>query len=187
MLFRSSKGLVTLGGSWRQDQFDRVPVWDSFYPTYFDERNYIDETYPGVLPGVDQINFENTLVSVFSQYRHEFDALEIWAGARYDDHDEYEDKVSYNAGFAWNLGDFIFKSLYGTAYRNPFAKQLQENGENKLEKIQNINAQLSWKNADSQAAVTIFRNEIENHVIEDRYVGAGLSTPNSQTIDGIEL
>jgi len=30
-----------------------------------------------------------------------------------------------------------------------FAKQLQENGGDELEKIQNINAQLSWKNSDT--------------------------------------
>jgi len=176
-----SKGLATIGGSWRKDKFDRVPVWDSFYPDYFSEENL------SFLPVVKLIDFENTLASVFSQYRHEFDAIEIWAGARYDDHDEYEDKISYNGGFAWNLGDFIFKSIYGTAYRNPFAKQLQENGGNKLEKIQNINAQLSWKNSETQAAVTLFRNKIENHVIVDQYAGAGLSTPNSQIIDGVEL
>ena len=176
-----SKGLATLGGSWRQDKFDRVPVWESFLPDFFSEENLY------FLPRVNPIDFDNTLASVFGQYRHEFNALELWAGARYDDHEEYENKISYNAGFAWNLGDFIFKSIYGTAYRNPFAKQLQENGGNQLEKIQNINAQLSWKNSETQAAITLFRNKIENHVIEDRYAGAGLSSPNSQTIDGIEL
>jgi outer membrane receptor for ferrienterochelin and colicin len=176
-----SKGLVTLGTSWRRDQSERIPVWDSFYPRYFEVDN------PSLLPVVDQINFENTLASVFGQYRHEFNAVEVWAGARYDDHDEYEDKISYTTGFAWNLGDYIFKSLYGTAYRTPFAKQLQVDGDNKLEKIQNINAQLSWKNSDTRVAATVFRNEIENHVIEDRYAGAGLSTPNRQTIDGVEL
>jgi len=186
-----SKGLFTLGGSWRRDQFDRIPVWDSYYPEYFDEANdsYVlfGKEYPPLLPVANQVDFKNTLASVFGQYRHEFDDIEVWAGARYDDHEEYEDKASYNAGFAWNLGNFIFKSLYGTAYRNPFASQLQETGSNKLEKIQNINAQLSWKNADTHAIVTVFRNEIENHMIENRYLGTGLSTPNSQTIDGVEL
>ncbi|MBU0973234.1 MAG: TonB-dependent receptor plug domain-containing protein [Proteobacteria bacterium] len=176
-----SKGLVTLGGSLRQDEFDRIPVWESFLPDFFSNENLY------FLPRVDEVSFQNTLASAFGQYRHEFETLEIWAGARYDAHDEYENKASFNAGFAWNLGDFIFKSIYGTAYRNPFAKQLQENGGNELEKIENINAQLSWKNAGTQAAVTLFKNKIENHVIEDRYAGAGLSTPNSQTIDGIEF
>ncbi|MBA3009205.1 MAG: outer membrane cobalamin receptor protein [Desulfobacula sp.] len=176
-----SKGLVTLGGSLRQDQFDNIPVWESFVPDFFSRENLY------FLPRVDEISFQNTLASVFGQYRHKFETIEIWAGARYDAHDEYENKASFNTGFAWNLGDFIFKSIYGTAYRNPFAKQLQENGGNELEKIQNLNAQLSWKNSETQAAVTLFKNKIENHVIEDRYAGAGLSNPNSQTIDGIEL
>jgi outer membrane cobalamin receptor len=176
-----SKGLATLGGSWRRDQFDRVPVWDGFLPLYFDEENLY------FLPQVNQVNFENTLASVFGQYRHEFNTVEIWAGGRYDDHDQYEDKFSYNAGFAWNLGDFIFKSIYGTAYRNPFAKQLQENGGKELEKIENINAQLSWKNSETKASVTLFRNHIENHITEDRYSEAGITLPNSQVINGVEL
>lgn len=176
-----SKGLVTLGGSWRRDQFDRVPVWDGFLPLYFDERN------EEILPLVNQIDFKNTLASVFGQYRHEFDAVEIWAGGRYDDHDQYEDKISYNAGFAWNLGEFILKSIYGTGYRNPFAKQLQENGVKELEKIENINAQLSWKNSDTQASITLFRNNIENHIPEERYGDAGIALPNNQVINGIEL
>jgi len=177
----NSKGLFTLGTSWRRDQFDQIPVWDSFLPDFFTEENLY------FLPLVDQIDFKNTLASVFSQYRHELGDIEIWAGIRYDDHDEYEDKTSYNTGFAWDMGDFIFKSIYGTAYRNPFAKQLQEDQGNRLEKIQNLNAQLSWRNSDTQAAITVFKNSIDNHVIEDRYAGAGLSTPNSQTIDGVEL
>ncbi len=176
-----SKGLVTLGSSWRKNQFENIPMWESFFPDFFSQENQY------FLPIVRQLQFENSLASVFGQYRHEIGAIELWAGARYDDHDEYEDKTSYNAGFAWNLGDFIFKSLYGTAYRNPFARQLPETGGNKLEKIENINAQLSWKRSGTQASITLFRNKIDNHVIEDRYAGAGLSTPNTQTIDGIEL
>ncbi|WP_291347692.1 TonB-dependent siderophore receptor [Desulfobacula sp.] len=176
-----SKGLMTMGASWRRDQFDRMPVWESFFPDFLVPANLY------FLPRVDQIDFENNLASVFTQYRHEFGDIEVWAGVRYDDHDAYEDKTSYNTGFAWNMGDFMLKSIYGTAYRSPFARQLQETGGNKLEKIDNINAQLSWKKSGTQAAVTVFRNKIENHVIEDRYAGAGLSTPNSQTIDGAEL
>ena len=176
-----SKGLVTMGASWRQNKFDRVPVWEDFFPDFLVDANLY------FLPRVEQIDFKDNLGSVFGQYRHEVGDIEIWAGARYDDHDEYEDKVSYNTGFAWNRGDFILKSLYGTSYRNPFARQLRETGGGKLEKNSNIDVQLAWKKSDTKAAVTVFRNKIENHVMEDRYAGAGLSTPNSQTIDGVEL
>ncbi len=179
--FFLTKALMTLGASWRRNQYDRIPVWDGFLPSFLRKDNLY------FLPRVNEIDFTNNLASVFGQYRHEFDEIEAWAGVRYDKHEEYEDKISYNAGFAWNLEDFIFKAIYGTGYRTPFARQLEEGLGDILEKISTLNAQVSWKNMDTRAAVTLFRNAIENHVIEDRYTGAGLSSPNNQTIYGIEL
>ncbi len=136
---------------------------------------------------VDNIDFENDLRTVFGQYRHDLGDVEVWAGFRYDDHDRYEDKVSFNSGLAWNMSSYMFKLIYGTGYRTPFARQLKQDLNHKLEKISNLNAQLSWKTPDTQASITGFANRIENHVIEDRYAGAGLSTPNKQTLFGVEL
>ncbi len=177
----AANGLATLGTSWRKDRYNAITVFKSFYPDFFIPENLY------FLPEVEQSDFENELLSIFGQYRHKVERLELWAGARYDDHDQYEAKTSYSAGFAWNFSDYIFKSIYGTAYRTPFAKQLDEYGGSSLEEIKSVNFQLAWKSNNKKAALTLFRNKIDNHVIEDRYAGAGLSTPNSQTIDGAEL
>lgn len=176
-----SHGLLTLGASWRSDRYDRVPVWGSFFPDLLQPANLY------FLPVVDSIDVKNDLGSVFGQYRHELGDLEVWGGVRYDDHDRYEDRASFNAGLAWNINNYMFKLLYGTGYRTPFARQLKEDLNHKLEKISSLNAQLSWKSNDTQASITGFSNWIEDHVIEDRYAGAGLSTPNRQTIFGVEL
>ncbi len=176
-----SHGLLTLGASWRRDRYDRIPVWGSFFPDLLQPANLY------FLPVVDNIDFENDLRTVFGQYRHDLGDVEVWAGFRYDDHDRYEDKVSFNSGLAWNMSSYMFKLIYGTGYRTPFARQLKQDLNHKLEKISNLNAQLSWKTPDTQASITGFANRIENHVIEDRYAGAGLSTPNKQTLFGVEL
>lgn len=179
--FFNNSGLVTVGSSIKHDDSQGVPVWDTFLPDFFTSENEF------FVPFVSQVSEHNSLTSFFGQYRHDLDRIEMWAGIRYDDHEAYEDRASYNAGFAWDLGQFKFKALYGTAYRSPFARQLQEIGGRSLERIRNFNAQISWKNRETRAAITLFKNKISNHVIEDRYAGAGLSTANSQTINGVEL
>ena len=176
-----SHGLLTLGSSWRRDRYENIPAWASFVPDFFPPSNEF------FLPVVNTLDFSNDLVSVFGQYRHELGALEVWAGVRYDAHDRYENRPSFNAGAAWQKDNYILKLLYGTGYRTPFARQLKEDLDHKLEKISSLNAQLSWKTLDTQASVTGFINKIDNHVIEDRYAGAGLTMPNKQTIYGAEL
>jgi hypothetical protein len=56
-----------------------------------------------------------------------------------------------------------------------------------LEKITTLNLGLSWKHMGTRAAVTLFRNEIANHVIENGYAGFVLSSPNNQDVYGLEL
>ncbi len=181
--FFTSKGVATAGISGRKDKFDNVPVWGSFYPDYFDSRNLY------FLPIVEKKDYDNRLLSVFGQYRHKFKNIEFWTGIRHDNHAEYQDKTSYSSGIALHLfSDYIIKAIYGTAYRTPFVKQLYEYGGERLEKIKSTNFQIQWKpDRENKIALTIFRNKIENHVIADLYEGAGLSTPNRQTIDGLEM
>ncbi|MDA3791493.1 MAG: TonB-dependent receptor plug domain-containing protein, partial [Desulfobacula sp.] len=136
--FFSSKGLVTLGTSWRKDRYDDIPIFQSFYPEFFIPENLF------FLPEVEQSDFRNELFSFFGQYRHKLEHLELWAGARRDNHGQYADRTSYNLGFAYSFSDYMFKSIYGTAYRTPFAKLLDEYGGNNLEEIKSLNFQLSW-------------------------------------------
>jgi outer membrane receptor protein involved in Fe transport len=181
-LFKEN-GLLTAGASWRKTFFKDVLVWKSFIPDYLDETN-ID-----YLPPFKIEDYENRLISVFGQYRHKFTNFEIWAGLRNDNHDQFENKVSYSTGVAWDFTpNLILKSIYGTAYRTPSAEQVAEGANNHLERIDSANVQLAWKSGkEKKISLTLFRNKINNHVIEDRYAGVGLSTPNSQTILGAEL
>jgi outer membrane cobalamin receptor len=181
----AGNGLLTAGASWRDTTFSDILVWTSFMPKYLGEDNF------NLLPFYETEDYENRLGSVFGQYRHKFDTIELWAGVRNDDHDRFEDKVSYSLGAAWDFSsDLIFKAIYGTAYRTPFASQLanEDDPDPHLERISSTNVQVAWKpGKDRKVSLTFFRNAIDNHVIEDRYSGSGLSTPNSQTILGAEL
>ena len=189
--FFLSKALLTTGISLKSDQYDRVSVWDNFF------QNYLTKEDLKHLPEITQLDFSNDLFSVFGQYRHKFNLVEIWAGARYDNHNAYEDKTSYTTGFAWNIDKFILKGIFGTGYRTPFVSQLVQpssQGVEKittwnfdLEKITTLNLGLSWKHMGTRASVTLFQNEIDNHFVDDRYAGAVLLSPNSQNIYGLEL
>ena len=176
-------GLLTTGVSWRENKFSDILVWKNFMQDFLDDNEY------NLLPFFETKNYGNRLGSVFGQYRHRFSNLELWAGVRNDDHDQFEDKVSYSLGAAWTFSPaLLLKTIYGTAYRTPFARQLSQGDDIALERINSTNVQLAWMSGKQRkVSLTLFRNEIDNHVVEDRYEGVGLSSANSQTIDGVEL
>ncbi len=181
--FFSSDALLTLGTSYKEDHYDDILVWDSFFPGYLAPENLY------FLPPFSQKDYDNTLFSVFTQYRHKIDNIEFWAGLRSDDHKKFQDEISFSSGAAWSISpEFLLKASYGSGYRTPFAKQLDQNTEPRLEQIKNFNLQLQYKpNKQNLFSLTAFRNNIDDHVLGDRYEGAGVSLPNQQTIDGIEL
>ncbi len=72
-LFFSSNALLTVGTSIREDHFDDILVWDTFFPGFFVPTN---ESF---LPQFSQNDYRNTLLSVFSQYRHKVDNIDFWA------------------------------------------------------------------------------------------------------------
>jgi len=179
----SSDALLTVGTSYKEDHYNDILVWNSFFPGYLTSENFY------FLPDFSQKDYDNSLLSVFSQYRHKIESIEFWAGLRSDNHKKFQDKISFSSGAAWSISpEFILKAGYGSGYRTPFAKQLDENTESRLEQIKNFNVQFQYKpNSRSLFSLTAFRNDIDDHVISDRYEGAGVSLPNRQTIDGIEL
>lgn len=181
--FFTGNGLLTTGISWRKNSLRNILIWKSFFPDYLDEENTF------LLPLYETADYDNTLTSIFGQYRHRFAEFEIWAGLRNDDHDQFKDKLSYNLGFVWEFStDMMLKAIYGTAYRTPFAEQVAQGINSSQEQINSASVQLAWKSGTGwKTALTFFRNGIHDHVIEDRYSGAGLSTPNSQIIYGAEL
>lgn len=177
-------GLLTAGASWRENKFSDILVWKGFMPDFLNKENQYNQ-----LPRYETMSYENRLGSVFAQYRHRFSNLELWAGVRNDDHDQFEDKVSYSLGAAWSFSpELLLKTIHGTAYRTPFPKQVSLDDDIALERINNTSVQLAWMPGnESKVSLTLFRNEIENHVADERYNGLGVSTPNNQTIDGAEL
>ncbi len=179
----SSDALLTVGTSYKEDHYDDILVWNSFFPGYLASENLY------FLPPFSQKDYDNSLFSFFSQYRHKIENIEFWAGLRNDNHKKFQDKISFSSGAAWSISpEFILKASYGSGYRTPFAKQLDENTESRLEQIKNFNLQLQYKpNKQNLFSLTAFRNDIDDHVVGDRYEGAGVSLPNRQTIDGIEL
>ena len=179
--FLAGRSLFTGGVSYRKKEIQGAPVWDSYLPDYLGADN---ETF---LPRINENDYHTRLFSVFCQYSHTIGNVDLWVGLRNDDHDSYQDHLSYNAGVVWPFySQWVLKLLYGTAYRTPFAKQLIEEDTPDLEKINTLNAQVAW-NLSNRAGVSLcgFASWIENHTLEDPY--AGLSVPNRQDIIGIEI
>ena len=179
--FLTGQGLFTAGLSYRERHIEDAPTWDGYLPEYLRPEN---ESF---LPIITEENYHTRLRSLFGQYTHKIGDLDLWLGVRNDEHDEYKDHVSYNAGAVWSASSqWVFKVLYGTAYRTPFASQLLEEEEAELEKIKTLNVQIAW-DISKHAGLSLcgFASRIENHIMEDPY--AGLSQPNNQDIKGVEI
>ena len=179
--FLAGRSLFTGGVSYRKKNIHDAPIWDSYLPDYLGSDN---ETF---LPRISEEDYDTSLFSAFCQYNHRIGNVDLWLGLRNDDHNEYQDHLSYNAGAVWSpYSQWVLKLLYGTAYRTPYAKQLLDDEKPELEKIRTLNAQIAW-NPSKRAGLSLcgFASWIENHTMEDPY--AGLSRPNSQDIMGMEI
>lgn len=179
--FLSGRGLLTGGISYRNRRVEDAPVWDSYLPQYLGPEN---TTF---LPGVRRIDYENTLRSVFAQYSQKFGKIDLFFGGRFDDHEAYEDHFSFNTGMVWPFyPGWRLKMLYGTAYRTPFARQLIDDAKPELEEIDTFSAQLTWDVSERATLKACgFLSRISDHIMQDPY--AGLSMPNHQTIEGMEI
>jgi len=177
----SGHSLFTAGLSCRQEKNIGVPVWDSYLPGYLSSENTL------FLPGVDQTDYTENLISIFTQYRVNIKNFDLIAGIRKDDHSVFKDNFSYNTGLLWTpKRGFIIKLLHGTAYRTPIIKQLLHGDNFDLEKIKNYSCEFLWETDDKyRFSICGFLNDIDNHSMDDVY--AGLSTPNSQKVKGLEI
>jgi outer membrane receptor protein involved in Fe transport len=179
--FLSGKGQLTTGGAFRRKQVEDAPIWDSYLPDYLGEEN---TTF---LPGITEEDYRTDLWSMFGQYSHKIGKADLSFGVRHDEHEAYKDRTSYNTGLVWPMTQqWIIKALYGTAYRTPFARQLIEAEDADLEEINTTSVKLSWLPAQTiDLSICGFINRLDDHIMEDPY--AGLSIPNHQKIEGIEL
>ena len=178
--FMAGRGLFTGGMSFRRKQVDDAPIWDSYLPEFLGPDN---ESF---LPGITQTDYDTELWSFFGQYTHKLGPVDLCLGLRQDEHDTYHDRLSYHAGIVWSAAaDWTVKTIYGTAYRTPFARQLLEEDEPELEEVTTLNATVAWTPTEkAELSLGGFVNRIDDHIMEDPY--AGLSNRNHQTIKGLE-
>ncbi|MBU0673230.1 MAG: TonB-dependent receptor [Proteobacteria bacterium] len=179
-LFTGS-GLLTGGISFREKRVKDAPVWESYLPEFLGPGN------TDLLPLLFEENYGDSLWSGFAQYSHTVGRLKAWLGMRFDDHDLYQDNMSYNSGIGYAPSSTVItKLLYGTAYRTPSSRQLFVSEKPPQEKIATVEALVGYSPSRMMNfTVVAFTSTIEDHIKEDPY--AQLSLPNRQEINGIEL
>jgi outer membrane receptor protein involved in Fe transport len=179
--FMAGRGLFTGGLSYRDKKIEDAPIWDGYLTDYLGSENL------NLVPGLTLKSYKDGLWSAFGQYSQKIGNLDLWAGLRNDAHDEYGNHLSYNVGAVWSVeSQWTLKLLYGVAYRTPYARQLLEEQSPNPEEIKTLNLQIGWR-PSRQASLSVcgFVSRIEQHISEDPY--AGLSLPNSQDIQGVEI
>lgn len=176
----ATRGLMTLGASYRHNRITSAPIQTGFLPDFLGEDN------PNFTPLNEQDDFKTELISGFAQYRHHWNRVDGWLGLRYDDHSQYSQTLSYNVGLAWNpLSTWHLKFLYGTAYRTPYNQQLVQEEGLDPEEVQSLSAELAWKPRPAwRFTVVPFWNQIRHHIQEDPR--GGLSRPGRESLGGIE-
>ena len=179
--FFAGRGLLTGGASLREKRVKNAPVWEDYLPDLLGTDN------EDFLPRLKQEDYDTTLWSFYGQYSQKISDFDLLMGLRYDAHDQYRDHFSFSTGAGWvPHSAWIFKLLYGSAYRTPFSRQLIEEEEPDLERIKSLSLQIAWKPSDmASLSVVGFSSRISNHIMEDPY--AGLSLPNKQDIQGVEM
>ena len=176
-----SQGLLTLGTSYRYNEITGAVTSKSFLPDYLQPGNDI------FAPIINQEDFNTHLLSFYGQLRRHWKAVELWAGLRFDSHNQYDDTFSFNTGAIWKPShQWLMKLILGSAYRTPYNRQLVHRDDLKPEEIENLSLDVSWRpfkniHVDS----TAFWNKIRHHVNEDPH--GGLSEPSSHDIYGIEI
>ncbi len=176
-----SRGLVTIGASWRHNNVEDAFVRDGFLP------DFLIPDEPLWVPQIEQADFSSELVSVFSQFRYKLGKGEWWAGLRLDDHSQYSKTLSHSLGFQYPMGKTLyFKANYGTAFRSPYSSQLFNDQKFDPESVQTASVQMTWEpTSDRSLETTLFYSRIQDHRAEDPY--GGLSLPSDRKIYGVEL
>ncbi len=177
----NSQGLITLGTSYRYNEITGAVTSKSFLPDYLQPGNGL------FAPIINQEDFNTHLLSFYGQLRRRWKSVELWAGLRFDSHNQYDDTFSFNTGARWKpTSQWLTKLVLGSAYRTPYNRQLVQRDDLKPEEIKNLSLDVSWnpfKNLHLNS--TAFWNRIRHHVNEDPH--GGLSKPGSHNIYGIEI
>jgi outer membrane receptor protein involved in Fe transport len=179
--FVGDAGRLTAGLSYRSNKVNGAVVEDGFLPDFLKPGNTI------FVPEVTQKDFHNDLASAFAQYRYEWRGVDCWLGGRWDDHSQYESKVSYSLGLNWPVRKhWRIKAALGTAYRSPYSGQLFGGTSFDPEKVSTVNLQVAWKPSPGNVLeLTGFYSNLTDHISEDPF--GGLSAPSDQEILGLEF
>ena len=175
-----SKGLLTIGAGYRYNWLKDAVAAKRFLP------GFINSEF-AFFPDIEQRDFETSLTSIFAQYQHHFNDLNIWAGIRFDDHSQYRSTFSHTLGLNYKINmEWRLKLVYGTAFRTPYNQQFIGNENLEPEEMRNISAELSYNAFNNFVFSAVpFWNKIKHHIQEDPY--GGLSKPSTQNLYGIEL
>ncbi len=174
-------GLLTMGASIRENRVTDAVVSGGFLPDFLKPDNDI------FIPSLEQADYNSHLWSAYTQYRHHLGAVDLWLGARLDDHSRYRHTFSYSLGANWMINDhWRLKAVGGTAYRSPYPGQIYGQNSDDPEQITTTSLQLSWnRRNETRTALTLFYNHLVDHVQNDPY--GGLSYPSRQKLAGAEL
>lgn len=179
--FLQRRGLLTLGASYRINRVKDADIQTrTFLPDYIQHK---DNHFKML---IDQASFNTRLFSLFAQYRHHLERVDLWAGSRFDLHSEYHKYLSYNLGLLWNYNDNCYlKAIYGTAYRTPYATQFLGDKSTHPEEVKTLNLELTYHH-DKRFRLSLipFYNVISHHINEDPY--GGYSLPDEQNFLGLE-
>jgi len=175
------RGLFTLGASLRYNIVTGAMVKDGFFP------DFLQPQEPLFTPTIEQEDFSNRLYSIFSQFRYQWGTTQWWAGLRFDDHNSYDQTLSYSIGFARPLVNNIdLKIVYGTAYRTPYSIQLVDERELTPEMVKTLTVQCGWLGDNGIGIeLTLFYSNLIDLRYEDPY--GGLSEPIDSEVYGGEL
>jgi len=114
-------------------------------------------------------SFETCLYSFYFQDKYRItDNLELTAGVRYDEPDDYENSLSPRIGLSWSfLDNFNLKLLYGRAFRTP-ARYLVVNESNlDTEKIESWEVELGYRYGENLSLKgNFFYNKLKDIVEE---------------------
>lgn len=176
------RGLITAGISYRENNVKTESVANGFMP------EYLFAEYGLFLPPTDPMDYQNRLLSFFSQYRHPFAWGEFWAGFRFDDHSMYEEYApSYTLGINIPFdGGWRVKTAFGTGYRTPYSQQWKDEEFLTRDEVSTLNLQAEWSSGlGDLVSVTTYMSHLSDNVQTDPH--AGVSDPSDQDFAGIEL
>lgn len=116
--------------------------------------------------------------------------LELSAGLRYDDYEEFGSETSPRVGLAWSRGGFTLRTAYGESFRAPSVGDLYYpfygNPELGAETSQSWELGGSWSRAGLSASATLFHNDIEDLISFDPSTNRAENVGRART-QGVEL